>query len=94
MKAAKSPTVAATYMVTVIGKMRSGYQGRGFANNFIAFNYRSAPIRMLNNPLSAEQGDRAIRVIMDCQVINKGMRAISWEMITAVAINQLIQINF
>jgi hypothetical protein len=90
MKTAGSLTVTVPYMVAVVRKMRTGDEGGSLTDNFVSLDHRPGSIRIFYHPLPAKQGNRAIRAIMNRQVIDKRVGPIGWEVITAVAINELI----
>ena len=94
MKTAEGLAITVPDMVAVVGKMFAGHEGGGLADDFVPLDHRPGPVRMFDHPLPAEQGNRALRAIVNGQIIDKRVGAIGGEVITAVAINELIQVNF
>ena len=82
--------VLTCYMVAVVGEVFTRGQTGRFSNNPVALNDLSSSVRVLDYPLACQEGYGPIRVIMDGEIIDEGVRAVWRQFGATVLIDQFV----
>src|SRR6188768_3187415 len=88
MKGAVRPRIAGADMVAVVRKFFSGRQGGGFAHDFVALDHQLRAIRVLDDPLAAEECHGLVGLVADRQEIDESVRLVRRQLETATFIDQ------
>lgn len=91
VKTTASLGVAVGDMVAVIGKLLSGGEARGFSDNAVAFDDDPVAIGMGDYPFATQQRDRAVGAVTDGHEINKRVRLVRGQALTAMVIHHFVE---
>ena len=91
VKAAMAARVAASDVVTVVGKLFAGSESRRFTHDLVAFDYELVAILIIDDPLAAKQGDRVFGVVLQRHEIDEGMRFVRRQGLASVVVDQFVE---
>jgi len=91
VKTTQRARIAAGHVITIVGKLLTRSQTRSFADDFVAFDNQMVAIAVLDHPLTAEQGDDAIRGVVNRHKVDEGVRFVRGQGHAPVVINELIE---
>ena len=93
MEGALHAGVAGGDVIAVVRKMLAGRQARRFADDFFTFDDQPAAVFVENHPFSAQEGDRAVRLVPDRDEVNERMRLPFRQTGSAVMVDQPVQMS-
>ncbi len=78
-------------MVAVVRKTFTRGERGGFADDTVAFEHHACSITVLHHPLSPEQGDGSIRMVLDGDEVDERVRLVLRQVHAAVLVAQAVE---
>jgi hypothetical protein len=91
MKASMCGGIAASHVITVIGKLLARPKARRLAHDLVAFDDQTGAIRVHHDPLSTQQRHRSLGGIMNGDEVNERVRLVGGQTCPSVMVTELVQ---
>ena len=91
VKATLSSRVGAGDVIAVIGKLLARGEPRSFADDLVTFDHELAAIGMHDYPFAPEEGDHAVRAVLNRDEVNESVRFVRRKRRAAVVVGEFVE---
>jgi hypothetical protein len=91
VEAATRSGIAAGYMVAIVGKMFTGGETGGLADDLIALNHEAGAVGVFDDPFAAEQRDRVFGGVLDRNKVDESVRLVRGQTHSAVMVSEFVE---